>query len=191
MRPAARGTIRLRSADPRAHPLIEPNYLAEPRDRAEMRLCVTLTREIFAQAAFDPFRDGELRPGEAVRTRAEIDSFVRQRADSAYHPCCTCAMGPPGGEAVVDPLGRVHGVPGLRVVDASIMPSMVSGNLNAPVIMMAEKLADAIRGRPPLAPEPAAFWTDPHWRTRQREHPPGDRPHDRENEPGRLSCVPS
>ena len=189
MRPAARGTIRLRSADPRAHPVIEPNYLAEPRDRAEMRACVTLTREIFAQPAFAAFRDGELRPGEAVRTRAEIDSFVRQRADSAYHPCCTCAMGPPGA-AVVDAQGRVHGLSGLRVVDASIMPSMVSGNLNAPVIMIAEKLADAIRGRPPLPPEPAAFWVDPHWRTRQREHPPGGDPavpHD--NDPRRLPCV--
>jgi choline dehydrogenase len=171
MRPASRGELRLRSADPRQHPLIEPNLLAEPRDREEMRACVRLTREIFAQAAFDPFRGPEIRPGPDVTSDAEIDAFVRQRADSAYHPCGTCRMGS-DAMAVVDPECRVRGIDGLRVVDASIMPSEPSGNLNAPTIMLAEKAADLILGRPPLPPATVPVWEAPAWRTRQRAGAP-------------------
>ncbi len=152
MRPTSVGWIRLKSTDPRLHPSIQPNYLATELDRAEMREAVTLTREIFAQAPFDPYRGVELQPGPEVRSDTEIDAWVRRKADSAYHPSCTCKM---GGDAmaVVDPECRVRGLEGLRVVDASIMPSIVSGNLNAPTIMIAEKASDIIRGRPPLLAE--------------------------------------
>ena len=173
MRPASRGWLELRSADPRRHPLIEPNYLAEARDRAEMRDCVHLTREIFAQPAFDRFRGRELQPGARVTDDAAIDAFVRAKADSAYHPCCTCRMGV-DELAVVDPECRVRGLERLRVVDASIMPSMVSGNLNAPTIMLAEKAADLILGRPAPPPAEVAVWEAPDWRTRQRDGSPVD-----------------
>jgi choline dehydrogenase len=169
MRPASTGWLRLRSADPRQHPILEPNYLAEERDRVEMRACVRLTREIFRQPAFDRYRDRELQPGEGVVDDASIDAFVRRKADSAYHPSCTCRMGTDGDAmAVVDRHCRVRGLGGLRVVDASIMPSIVSGNLNAPTIMLAEKAADLILGQPPLPASPAPVWEAPDWRTRQR-----------------------
>ena len=170
MRPLSRGWLELRSADPRQHPLIEPNCLAEEQDRIDLRACVRLTREIFAQPAFDRYRGQELKPGAAVTSDAEIDAFLRARADSAYHPCCTCRMGT-DPRAVVDPECRVRGVDGLRVVDASIMPSMVSGNLNAPTMMLAEKAADLILGRPALPRAEAPVWIDPSWRTRQRTGP--------------------
>ena len=143
---------RLRSADPRQHPLIEPNYLAEARDRATMRACVRLTREIFAQPAFDRYRGRELSPGRRRHSDAEIDAFVRAKADSAYHPSCTCRMGTDDAGGGRSASCRVRGLDGLRVVDASIMPSIVSGNLNAPTIMLAEKAADLILGRAPLPP---------------------------------------
>ena len=152
MRPTSTGYVRLRSADPAVHPEIQPFYLATQQDRREMRDAVTLTREIFAQRAFEPYRGAEIQPGAPVRSAAEIDAFVRARSDSAYHPSCTCKMGN-GAMAVVDERLRVRGIESLRVVDASIMPSVVSGNLNAPTIMIAEKAADMILGRP--APTPA------------------------------------
>ncbi|HEX3500743.1 MAG TPA: choline dehydrogenase [Stellaceae bacterium] len=160
MRPTSAGYVRLRSADPTVHPEIQPFYLATRQDRREMRDAVTLTREIFAQPAFDPYRGVEIQPGPAVRSAAEIDAFVRARSDSAYHPSCTCKMGT-DAMAVVDGRLRVHGIEGLRVVDASIMPSVVSGNLNAPTIMIAEKAADMILGRPAPAPEYAAVYQPP------------------------------
>lgn len=117
----------------------------------EFRESVKLSREIFTQKAFDPFRGPEVLPGPHVQSDAEIDAFVREKADSAYHPSCTCKMGSPSDPlAVVDSSARVLGLENLRVVDASIMPSIVSGNLNAPTIMMAEKAADIIRSRPAL-----------------------------------------
>lgn len=152
MRPTSTGRVALRSADPRESPSILFNYMATEQDRLEMRDAVRLTREIFAQPAFAPLRGPELAPGPDVQSDADIDAFVRAKAESAYHPACTCPMGN-DEDAVVDGETRVHGVEGLRVVDASIMPSIVSGNLNAPTIMVAEKAADMIRGRAPLAPE--------------------------------------
>ncbi len=143
MRPTSRGTITLRSNNPLAYPMIQPNYLQTEHDRQEMRECVRKTREILMQPAFDEFRDVELRPGLAVQSDAEVDAFIRDKADSAYHPSCTCKMGT-DAMAVVDHQGRVYGVSNLRVVDASIMPSIVSANLNAPTIMLAEKIAAAI-----------------------------------------------
>ena len=134
-----------------------------------MRAAVRLTREIFSQAAFDPYRGAELAPGPEVRSDAEIDAFVRAKAESAYHPCGSCKMGPESDRgAVVDGECRVHGIEGLRVVDASIMPSIPSCNLNAPTIMLAEKAADLIRGRPPLEPIEAPVHIAPDWETRQR-----------------------
>jgi choline dehydrogenase len=160
MRPTSAGHVRLRSADPATHPEIQPCYLATAQDRREMRDAVKLTRDIFAQPAFAPYRGAEIQPGPAVRSDAEIDAFVRAKSDSAYHPSCTCKMGD-DAMAVVDGRLRVHGIEALRVVDASIMPSVVSGNLNAPTIMIAEKAADMILGREAPAPEYAAVYSPP------------------------------
>lgn len=166
MRQASRGWIKLKSTDPREHPRIQPNYLMEEQDRREFRDAVKLTREIFAQKAFEPYRGPEINPGAHVKTDAEIDAFVRERGDSAYHPSCTCKMGT-DEMAVVDPEARVHGLEGLRVVDASIMPSVVSGNLNAPTIMIAEKCSDMILGKSlPKAHVPV--YQSPNWQTSQR-----------------------
>ncbi|TXH38530.1 MAG: choline dehydrogenase [Rhodospirillaceae bacterium] len=167
MRQASRGWIKLKSTDPRQHPIIQPNYLKEEQDRREFRDAVKLTREIFAQKAFEPFRGPEISPGDHVKTDAEIDAFVRERGDSAYHPSCTCKMGT-DEMAVVDPQARVHGLEGLRVVDASIMPSVVSGNLNAPTIMMAEKCSDMILGKTPLPKANVPVYVAENWRTSQR-----------------------
>jgi choline dehydrogenase len=159
MRPTSRGHVKLRSADPKAHPSILFNYLTTAQDRQEFRDGIKLTREIFAQKAFDGLRGPELAPGPDVRTDDEIDAHLRKKAESAYHPSCTCRMGLPTDRmAVVDGAGRVHGLEALRVIDASIMPNVVSGNLNAPTIMMAEKLADAIRAKPPLPPSDAPVY---------------------------------
>ncbi len=163
MRATSVGEIRLRSSSPTDHPLLQPNYLSTEQDRLEMRDAVKRARDVFAQAAFDPYRGDEMQPGRDVRTDAEIDAFVRAKADSAYHPCGTCRMGT-DAMAVVDGSLRVRGVDGLRVVDASIMPDVVSGNLNAPVIMLAEKAADLVRGREPLAPLDAPVYA-PHRRS--------------------------
>ncbi|HEV3019761.1 MAG TPA: choline dehydrogenase [Burkholderiaceae bacterium] len=167
MRPTSTGSVRLRSADPRQAPAIRFNYLQTEGDRIEMRAAVRLTREILAQSAFDPFRGAELRPGPAVVSDDQIDAFARARAESAYHPSCSCAMGS-DPQAVVDGELRVRGVEALRVVDASVMPAVVSGNLNAPTIMIAEKAADLIRGRPPPAPVRVPVFEHPNYRTQQR-----------------------
>ena len=167
MRSKSRGTVRLASTDPQDAPEVLFNYMSHEDDWAEMRACVRLTREIFAQPAFDPYRGDELAPGDAVQSDGEIDSFVRETVESAYHPCGTCKMGT-DAMAVVDPQLRVHGMEGLRVVDSSIMPAITTGNLNAPTIMIAEKAADAIRGRDPLPPSDAPAWTAADWETAQR-----------------------
>lgn len=131
-------------------------------DVLEFRECVKLSREIFTQKAFDAFRGPEVLPGSQVQSDADIDAFVRRKADSAYHPSCTCKMGSPSDPmAVVDSNTRLLGVERLRVVDASIMPSIVSGNLNAPTIMMAEKAADMIRGRPALVDQAVPVYRPP------------------------------
>ena len=158
MRATSRGTLRLASANPAAAPLIDPNYLATEEDRVEMREAFQLARETLAQPAFARFDAGETDPGTEVRTDEDIDAYIRQASGSAYHPCGTCRMGADGDMgAVVDNQGRVRGLEALRVVDASIIPSIVSSNLNCVVMMMAEKLSDTILGRPPLELLDAAF----------------------------------
>jgi len=166
MRPTSRGHVKIKSANPEEAPEIIFNYMGTEQDRKEMRAAIRLTREIFMQKAFDRFRGEELSPGQHVQTDAEIDAHIRASAETAYHPSCSCRMGN-DDMAVVDAQGRVHGVHGLRVVDASIMPLVVSGNLNAPTIMMAEKIADAIQGKA-LPPSAAPGWVHPDWQTQQR-----------------------
>jgi choline dehydrogenase len=150
-RPESRGYIKLRSTDPLAHPIIEPNYLESENDLRTLRAGLKISRDVIAQNAFDPYRGEELAPGPAVKTDKEIDDYIRQNSETLYHPVGTCKMGS-DAQAVVDDQLRVHGVEGLRVVDASIMPRLVSGNTNAPTIMIAEKAADMILGRAQLAP---------------------------------------
>ena len=145
MRPTSRGSIKLRSCYPTAPPLICFNYNTTPEDQQVMQRGIELVREVVGQSSFNEFRGHEIRPGA---TATDLNQFVRRHAESAYHPSCSCKMGS-DPLAVVDQHGRVHGVHGLRVVDASIMPDITNGNLNAPVIMMAEKLADAILGCDP------------------------------------------
>jgi len=152
LRPESRGYISLKSADPFIEPVIQPNYLEAEEDRRALREGVKLTREVFAQAAFDPYRGPELMPGAHVQKDDQIDAFIRRTAETIYHPVGSAKMGK-GADAVVDAQLRVYGVEGLRVVDASVMPDLVSGNTNAPVIMIAEKAADMMLGRPPPAPE--------------------------------------
>ena len=167
MRPTSRGHVRLRSVSAKDAPEILFNYMGTEQDRKEMRAAVRLTREVFAQKAFDRYRGAELSPGPTVQTDAQIDAFIRANAETAYHPSCTCRMGA-DDMAVTDGSGRVHGVQQLRVIDASIMPDLVSGNLNVPTIMMAEKLSDAVRGRTPLPVSCAPFFVHPRYQTQQR-----------------------
>ena len=169
MRSKSRGWVRLASADPRDPPRIFFNYLSQPDDLVEMRACVRLTREVFAQQAFDRFRGREIQPGSAVQSDQQIDQWVRAHVESAYHPSCSCRMGDADDPlAVVDPSTRVRGLAGLRVVDSSIMPTITNGNLNAPTIMLAEKAADHILGKPLLAPSQAPSYLAPDWQHSQR-----------------------
>ena len=158
MRSRSRGWVRLRSADPVAAPRIRFNYMAEADDWQEFRAALRLTREIFQQEAFRPYRGRELAPGPQVVSDADIDAYLARAVESSYHPCGTCKMGS-DDLAVVDAECRVHGLAGLRIVDSSIMPSIVSGNLNAPTIMIAEKAADVIAGKPTLEPMDVPVYT--------------------------------
>jgi choline dehydrogenase len=143
-RPQSRGTVMIRSKNPLHHPAIQPNYLQEADDVRTLRDGVKIARDIIAQKAFDPYRGSEYGPGERAKTDAEIDAYVRRTAESICHPVGTCKMGQ-DSLAVVDDRLRVHGLSGLRVVDASVMPRVVSGNTNAPTIMIAERASDFIR----------------------------------------------
>ena len=148
LRPESRGSIGLASADPFADPLIRANYLATPEDRRVMREAVRIGREVVAQPALAAYRADELAPGPEVNTDDEIDAWVRANAETIYHPVGTCRMGEPhDARAVVDAQLRVCGLQGLLVIDASVMPTLVSSNTNAPTIMIAEKAADLIRGK--------------------------------------------
>ena len=157
MRPTSAGYVKLRSADPREPPRIRFNHLMTENDRLEIREGVRLTREVVNQAAMDPYRGRELAPGNHVQSDNDLDAFARANAQTSHHPACTCRMGY-DAMSVVDGETRVHGLEGLRVVDASIMPKMVSANLNGPTIMLAEKASDRIRGKPSLAPDHREFY---------------------------------
>jgi choline dehydrogenase len=171
MRSKSRGWVKLRSPEPRDKARVFFNYMSHEEDLVEFRACVRLTREIFAQAAFDPYRGAEMQPGPEVQSEDEIDDFIRRKVESAFHPCGTCRM---GGDrmAVVDAQCKVHGIEGLRVVDSSIMPQVTTGNLNAPTIMIAEKAADTIKGLPPLPASDAPYYVARDWQTKQREGMP-------------------
>ena len=169
MRSKSRGTVTLKSADPHDKPKILFNYMSHPDDWTDMRACVRLTREIFQQPAFAPFRGREIKPGADIVTDAQIDAFIAEHVESALHPSCTCKMGSPRDPmAVVDPELRVIGVQGLRVVDSGVMPTITTGNLNAPTIMIGEKAADHILSKPMLAPSNAPFYVAPNWDIAQR-----------------------
>ncbi|GAA2861810.1 choline dehydrogenase [Aminobacter niigataensis] len=169
MRSKSRGAITLRSSDPWAKPEIRFNYMSHPDDWEDFRHCIRLTREIFAQSAFDPFRGNEISPGSQVQTDDELDAFIREHSESAYHPCGTCRMGRADDPtSVVDPECRVIGVEGLRVADSSIFPRVTNGNLNGPSIMTGEKAADHILGRTPLAPSNQEPWINPRWQVSDR-----------------------
>jgi choline dehydrogenase len=169
MRSTSRGTISLRSADPGDNPVIQFNYMSEDSDWQEFRKCIRLTREIIGQEAFAPYLSHEIQPGAAVQSDDEIDQFIREHAESAYHPCGTCKMGRADDpSAVVDPEARVIGVKGLRVADSSIFPRITNGNLNAPSIMVGEKASDHILGRGGLLSENSEPWVHPEWQVAQR-----------------------
>ncbi|MBX3597015.1 MAG: choline dehydrogenase [Rhizobiaceae bacterium] len=169
MRSKSRGSVTLRSGDPLDMPVIRFNYMSHPDDWTEFRHCIRLTREIFGQSAFEPYRGREISPGSHVQSDAELDEFIRDHAESAFHPCGTCKMGRASDPmAVVDPECRVIGVEGLRVADSSIFPRVTNGNLNAPSIMTGEKAADHILGRAMLAPSNQEPWINPRWRKSDR-----------------------
>ncbi len=169
MRSPSRGHVRLASADPQDKPRVLFNYMSRDEDWIDMRACVRLTREIFAQPAFDRYRGREIQPGAHVTSDEDIDAFIREHVESAYHPSCTNRMGRAEDPmAVVDETTRVIGVSGLRVVDSSIMPSITTGNLNAPTIMIAEKAADHIRGLPLLPRTEVDYARPQNWETAQR-----------------------
>jgi choline dehydrogenase len=169
MRSKSRGWVRLASANACDPPRILFNYMSHGEDWVQMRACVRLTREIFAQRAFDRYRGREIQPGAAAQSDAEIDSFICERVQTAYHPSCSCKMGRSEDPlAVVDSQARVMGLASLRVVDSSIMPSVTTGNLNAPTIMLAEKASDHIRGRTLLPPSDAPYYRAPNWQSAQR-----------------------
>ncbi|MBK8439828.1 MAG: choline dehydrogenase [Rhodobacter sp.] len=169
MRSKSRGAVTLRSGKSEDAPVIRFNYMSDPEDWEDFRACIRLTREIFGQDAMKPFVKHEIQPGAGVATDDQIDAFIREHAESAYHPCGTCKMGRADDPmAVVDPETRVIGVDGLRVADSSIFPQVTNGNLNGPSIMTGEKAADHILGRTPLAALNLEPWINPNWRTAQR-----------------------
>jgi choline dehydrogenase len=170
-KPKSRGHVRLRSADPYDQPDILFNYLDREEDREGFRRCLRLTREIVAQPAFDRFRGEEMAPGKDVQKDDEIDAWVRETMESTYRPCGSCRMGE-DALAVVDSELRVRGLEGLRVIDSSVFPSEPNGNLNAPTIMLAERAADMVRGRPLLPPSNAAVGQAPGLGVTQRSGTP-------------------
>ena len=168
-RPRSRGFVRVKSGDAHQAPAILYNFFDDAQDWEEMRAGVRLIREIVAMPAMAPFAGDEIRPGPQVESDPDIDSYIREKTESAYHPCSTCRMGSPDDPmAVVDPQCRVIGMEGLRVVDSSIIPLLTMGNINAPSIMIGEKGADHILGKRPLSPSNQEPEYHPEWQTAQR-----------------------
>ena len=169
MRSKSRGNVTLRSAEATDAPVIRFNYMSAPDDWAEFRHCIRLTRDIFQQKAFDPYRGAEISPGAAVQTDDQLDAFIAEHAESAYHPCGTCKMGrTDDAMSVVDAQCRVIGVDRLRVADSSIFPEITNGNLNGPSIMVGEKASDHILGKSPLPRSNLQPWINPRWETSDR-----------------------
>ncbi|ACI59693.1 glucose-methanol-choline oxidoreductase (plasmid) [Rhizobium leguminosarum bv. trifolii WSM2304] len=165
----ARGNLLLKSSNPNEAPSLNFNYLSDERDMQTFREGVGLVRELVASRAFDPYRGTEMDPGEAVKSREALDEWIRRRATTAFHISGTCAMGRQDDpNAVIGPDLKVHGVEGLRVADASIMPVVVTSNLNASAIMIGERAADFTLGRPQLSPSNEPYWVNPNWQTSQR-----------------------
>lgn len=168
-KPESRGRIWIRSADPEAKPGIIFNYISTEQDKQDWRDTIRLTRELLNQPAMDCYRGDEIQPGVQITSDEAIDQWVRENVESAYHPSCSCKMGADNDPmAVLDNQCRVRGIEALRVVDSSIFPTIPNGNLNAPTIMVAEKAADMILGKPPLAAATVDVWIDDQWQTRQR-----------------------
>ncbi|TCM65748.1 choline dehydrogenase [Rhizobium sp. BK068] len=165
----ARGNLRLRSADPAKAPSLSFNYLSDDRDMQTFREGIALVRELVGSQPFDAFRGAEIEPGEVVRSKEALDDWIRHRATTAFHISSTCAMGRSDDpNAVVSPELKVHGVEGLRVADASIMPVVVTSNLNASTMMIGDRAADFCLGRPQLSPSNEPYWVNPNWQTSQR-----------------------
>ena len=171
-RSPSRGRVELASGDPDAAPMIRFNYLVSEQDYISFRAGFRLAREVLRQEAMRPYRGEELSPGPATSSDEALDRFVRDNVQSSYHPSGTCRMGR-DPLAVVDPQCRVHGLSGLRVADASVMPAVPSCNINCPTMMIGEKAADMIAGCDPLPPLNLPWYVDPEWRKRQRPRPPG------------------
>jgi choline dehydrogenase len=172
-KPSSRGHIRIVSNKASDAPEILFNYISTEQDKQDWRDCIRLTRELLNQPALDPFKGEEIQPGINVQTDDEIDVWVKENVESAYHPSCTCKMGADDDVmAVLDNECKVRGVTGLRVVDSSIFPVITNGNLNAPTIMVAEKAADLILGKTPLAPSDAKVWIADQWQDKQRTGTP-------------------
>jgi choline dehydrogenase len=155
----ARGSVRIVSTDPHVHPALRFNYLSTDQDRREWVEAIRVARRILGQPSFAEFSTGVLSPGAAVGTDEEILDWVGRDAETALHPSCTAQMGIDDRSSVVDPATmQVHGLDGLRIVDASVMPYVTNGNIYAPVMMLAEKAADLIAGNTPLPPQPTPFY---------------------------------
>ncbi len=169
MRSPSRGRIELNSDDPKVDPSILFNYMSTEKDWEDFRHCIRITREIFDQKAFDPFRGDAIQPKDALQSDEELNEFILENVESAYHPCGTCKMGAVDDPmAVVDPECRVIGIDGLRVADSSIFPQITNGNLNAPSIMTGEKASDHILGKTPLPRSNQEPWINPRWRESDR-----------------------
>ncbi len=169
MRSPSRGAVTLRSNKAEDAPVIRFNYMSHEKDWEDFRKCIRLTREIFGQDAFKPYAGKEIQPGASVQTDEELNAFIAEHAESAYHPCGTCRMGRADDKnAVVDPEGRVIGVDGLRVADSSIFPQITNGNLNGPSIMVGEKMSDHILGKDGLPKANDRPWIHPQWEVAQR-----------------------
>jgi choline dehydrogenase len=160
-RPESRGEVTLRSANPADPPLIVFNHLEARQDMQDLVDGVRLARTMIRQPVWDKYRGKELRPGSDVVSNSDIEAFIRQRTGTSYHPSGSCRMGA-DAEAVVDSEARVQAVRHMRIVDASIMPRVITGNLNAPVMMMAEKIANRILGKPCLPPSDAPYYRAAH-----------------------------
>ncbi|CCM80029.1 MULTISPECIES: choline dehydrogenase [Rhizobium] len=165
----ARGSISLRTADPSDKPVLHFNYLSDDRDMETFREGIGLVRELIASPPFDEFRGAEIEPGRDVQSKEALDQWIRHRATTAYHISSTCSMGRADDpNAVVSPELKVHGIEGLRVADSSVMPVIVTSNLNATAIMIGDRAADFCLGRPQLSPSNEPYWVNPDWQSSQR-----------------------